>query len=68
VGAAIAARELGPAEAVFMLWIALFLGVLTSIAIIWPRTIAWPIAAIGFWIMMLLLVRAYKLKHRKPDV
>jgi len=65
VGAAIASRELGPAEAVFLFWIATLLTVFSTIAIIWPRSIAWPAAVIGLWISTLLFIRAYRQRRRK---
>jgi cardiolipin synthase len=65
VGQAIADRELGPAEAVFMFWIAMLLIVVSLLGIFWPRSLAWPAAIVGFWVSMLLLVRAYKLRRSR---
>jgi cardiolipin synthase len=65
VGQAIADRELGPAEAVFIFWIALLLIGVSLLGIFWPRSIAWPAAIAGFWVSMLLLVRAYKLRRSR---
>jgi cardiolipin synthase len=68
VGAAItSSRLLGPAEARIMASAAVLLVGLAVIAIFWPRVITVPLALVGVWVAVALLVRAYKLHHEsKP--
>jgi cardiolipin synthase len=62
VGAAITNhRVLGAAEAKIMAGTGLLLLVLTILAVLWPRWVTLPLAALGGWIAIALLVRAYKL-------
>jgi cardiolipin synthase len=64
VGAAITDhRALGPAEARLMFGGACALLVLTVIALLWPRIIAFPLAAFGGWVAISLFVRAYRLRR-----
>jgi cardiolipin synthase len=65
VGAAITdRRELGPAEAVIMIWAAVMLTAFSLIALKWPRGVITPIVVLCLWVATTLLVRAYKL-HAK---
>jgi cardiolipin synthase len=66
VGAAITShRVLGPAEARIMFIAACLLLPLTVVAILWPRVVAVPIAVLGGWLAISLLVRAYRLRARR---
>ncbi|MGE0126592.1 MAG: phosphatidylserine/phosphatidylglycerophosphate/cardiolipin synthase family protein [Blastocatellales bacterium] len=56
-------RVLGPAEARIMGSAGLLLMAASSLAVIWPRTIAWPLAAIGVWIAISLFIRAFYLRR-----
>ena len=65
VGAAITShRVLGPAEARIMFIAACLLLPMTVVAILWPRVVAVPIAVVGGWLAISLLVRAYRLRAR----
>jgi hypothetical protein len=37
---------------------------MTVVAILWPRVVAVPIAVVGGWLAISLLVRAYRLRAR----
>jgi len=70
VGAAVTnRRELGPAEAVIMVWGAAFVAILSEVvavlAVIWPWAVAVPVAVVGLWTAVSLVVRAYHLRTRK---
>jgi cardiolipin synthase A/B len=66
VGAAIARqRELGPAESVIMFWGAVFLLVIAVVAILWPESIAYPLALFCLWVTASLLVQAIRLRSRR---
>ena len=66
VGAAISNhRVLGPAEARIMFIVAGLLSVLSAVAILWPRMAAFPLALLGGWIAVSLLVRGYRLRTEK---
>ena len=66
VGAAITShRVLGPAEARIMFIVACLLLPLTVVAILWPRVVAVPIAVLGGWLAISLLVRGYRLRARR---
>ncbi len=66
VGAAISNhRVLGPAEARIMFIVAGLLSVLAAAAILWPRMAAFPLAFLGGWIAVSLLVRGYRLRTEK---
>jgi cardiolipin synthase A/B len=66
VGAAIAdRRELGPAEAGLMAWVGVPLLVLAAAAMAFPRVIALPLALVGAWIAIALLVRAWRLYGKR---
>ena len=65
VGAAITNhRVLGPAEAGIMAMVALVLLVLVVIGLLWPLAVALPLSALGLWIAVSLLIRAYVLKRQ----
>jgi cardiolipin synthase len=68
VGAAMTgSRVLGSAEADLMLAVGLALLALSVVAFLWPPMLAWPLALIGAWIGVSLLIRARHLhaKRRK---
>lgn len=66
VGAAITRRrELGPAEAIIMLWGALILAAVTVILVVWPRVLAYALAALTAWLALALTLQAIKLFRRR---
>lgn len=68
VGAAITNRRtLGPAEARIMFGFACVLLVFTAIVAIWPRVLAVPLVALGGWVGISLLVRAYRLRRKRDQ-
>ncbi len=68
VGAAVTNhRVLGPAEATVMTGAGLLLLALTALALVVPRAITIPLAIIGAWTALALLMRAYKLSMQKED-
>jgi cardiolipin synthase len=68
VGAAVTNhRVLGPAEATVMTGAGLLLLALTVLALVVPRAITIPLAIIGGWTALALLMRAYKLSAQKED-
>jgi cardiolipin synthase len=65
VGAAITDhRALGPAEARVMASAGVLLLVVVAVAVLWPRLVAVPLALVGAWVALALLVRAWRL-HRE---
>jgi cardiolipin synthase A/B len=63
LGSVLAARRLhGPAERWFMAESALVLAVLAGIGFVWPRLLAWPLAAFSLWMGLALLARAARRK------
>jgi cardiolipin synthase len=59
LGSVLAARRLhGPAERWLMAEGGLLLAVLAGVGFVWPRLLAWPIAAFSLWLGLALLVRA----------
>ncbi len=65
VGAVITnSRALGPAEARLMGSAGLLLLAVSALAILWPRAVAWPLAALGVWVAASLFIRALQL-HRE---
>jgi cardiolipin synthase len=67
IGAAITNhRVLGPAEARLTALAGLILLLVTVLAILWPRVMVVPFAAIGGWVAIALLVRAWKLWRATP--
>ena len=70
IGNAVAAaitdrRVLGPAEARIMFSAACLLLPLTVVAILWPRVVAVPVAALSGWLAISLLIRARRLRARR---
>jgi cardiolipin synthase len=66
VGAAITNhRVLGPAEARIMFNVAALLLLLAALAILWPPLVAIPIAVLGGWVAVSLLIRAYRLRNSR---
>jgi len=64
-GAAIANRRvLGAAEAKTMVFAGIGLAVVAVLAVLWPRVLAWPLAALAGWSAAALLWRARRL-HRE---
>ncbi|HXH14427.1 MAG TPA: phospholipase D-like domain-containing protein [Alphaproteobacteria bacterium] len=62
VGAALTnRRELGPAEAKVMVSVGIVLIVLAIVIALWPWVMAIPLAALGVWVAISLLIRAYQL-------
>jgi cardiolipin synthase len=58
-------RVLGRGETGPLLWGAFALLVLTAIAVLWPRAIAWPLAAIALWIALGLAVRWLRVRRER---
>jgi cardiolipin synthase len=72
VGSAVSAaitnrRLLGPAEAKVMGAVAIFLVILATVAVLWPRAISVPLAVIGLWVAIGLGVRAYRLRRIRTE-
>jgi cardiolipin synthase len=68
IGAAITNhRVLGPAEARLMGFAGLILLLLTILALLWPRVVVVPFAAIGVWVSVALFVRAWRLWRPTHD-
>jgi cardiolipin synthase len=68
IGAAITNhRVLGPAEARLMGFAGLTLLLLTILALLWPRVVVVPFAAIGVWVSAALFVRAWRLLRPTPN-
>lgn len=63
-------RVLGAAEAGLLATIGMFLLVVATIGLYWPRLLALPMAAISLWLALLLLGRAWRLRqrHRPPPL
>jgi cardiolipin synthase len=70
VGAVLANRRvLADASRGPLLIGALVLGALSVVGVLWPRTIAWPLAALGGWLSLNLGVRGWRQltrRRRKP--
>ena len=63
LGSVLAARRVhGPAERWLMAQGGLLLAVLAGVGFLWPRLLAWPLAAFSLWLGLALLVRAAR--HR----
>jgi cardiolipin synthase len=70
VGAALTDRRiLGPAEAGLMTGVGMALLAFSALALAWPLLVALPLAALGAWIALTFLVKAFKLRaeHDKND-
>jgi cardiolipin synthase A/B len=65
VGAAMGNRRvLGPAEAGIMVLVAAVMLVLIIVGVLWPLVIVLPLAALGVWVALSLLVRAHLLRRQ----
>lgn len=65
VGAAITNhRVLGPAEAGIMALVALAILGMVAVAVLWPLAVVAPLALLGLWIALSLLVQAVRLKRQ----
>jgi cardiolipin synthase len=65
VGAAMSNhRVLGPAEAGIMVVVGAVLLLLIAVGLMWPLVVVVPLALMGLWIAISLLVRAYLLRRR----
>jgi cardiolipin synthase len=60
-------RILGPAEARVMVLGSVLLLVLSVVAVLWPRVVTVPLAIIGVWIALALLIRSYRLHSEGPS-
>lgn len=58
-------RVLGSAEAGLLPPVVLALVLLATVALIWPRLIAWPLAALGLWVSASLLLRYLRLRRER---
>ncbi|MEO7206927.1 MAG: phospholipase D-like domain-containing protein [Steroidobacteraceae bacterium] len=64
VGAALGNRRvLGRDETIILPWFAILLFVLALTAVLWPRLMAWPIAALAVWAGLALLWRYLQLRR-----
>lgn len=69
VGAALTNRRvLGPAESGLLFKVAMVLLALSAVLVLWPRVLALPLAALGVWVAvaMLLKARALRRANRAP--
>jgi cardiolipin synthase A/B len=67
LGSVLAARRVhGPAERWLMAEGGLLLAALAGVAFVWPRLLAWPLAAFGLWLGLALLARAARRKAAAP--
>ena len=65
VGAAMTNRRtLGPAEAGIMAMVALVILAITVLTLLWPLAVVVPLGAIGIWVALSLLVRAFLLRRQ----
>jgi cardiolipin synthase len=68
VGAAMTGRRvLGPAEARIMGAAGVALVALGLVALLWPRVVAVPLAAVAIWLAVSLLFRAWTLRRERTD-
>lgn len=70
MGAAVGAvltnrRVLGPAEANFLATVAIVLLAIAAVAVLWPVVIAVPIALLGMWFGIVMLIKAARLHRRR---
>ena len=67
IGAAITNRRvLGPAECAPLLFAGVLLFLAAALAALWPRLVAWPLAALALWIGASLVVRYAELRRKAP--
>lgn len=65
VGAAMSNhRVLGPAEAGIMVLVGAVLLLLIAVGLMWPLVVVLPLAVLGLWVAISLLVRAHLLRRR----
>ena len=68
IGAVITAkREHGPAEASLLGWLSIILLAMVLVALIWPRLLAYPVAAVLLLIAFALWATANRLKNHRRD-
>ncbi|HJR05599.1 MAG TPA: cardiolipin synthase B, partial [Methylomirabilota bacterium] len=68
VGAAMTGRRmLGPAEARIMGAAGIVLLLLGVVALLWPRAVAVPLAALAIWLAASLLFRAWALRRERAE-
>ena len=68
LGSVLAARRVhGPAERWLMAEGGLLLAVLAGVGFVWPRLLAWPLAAFSLWLGLALLARAARRKAATPS-
>jgi cardiolipin synthase len=69
LGSVLAARRIhGPAERWLMAEGGLLLAVLAGVGFVWPRVLAWPLAAFSLWLALALLVRAARRRAATPPL
>ena len=69
VGAAFTDRQTLPSETAGLPWIALLVCLVAALAFVFPRLLAWPLAAMAAWVGIAMLVRyarARARRRRKP--
>jgi cardiolipin synthase len=67
LGSVLAARRVhGPAERWLMAQGGLLLAVLAGVGFVWPRLLAWPLAALSLWLGLALLASAARRKAAVP--
>jgi cardiolipin synthase len=67
LGSVLAARRVhGPAERRLMAQGGLLLAVLAGVGFVWPRLLAWPLAAFSLWLGLALLARAARRRAATP--
>ncbi len=68
LGSVLAARRVhGPAERWLMAEGGLALAAVSSVGLVWPRLLAWPLAVFGLWLGVALLARAAWRKIPSPQ-
>ena len=60
-------RNLGPAEAGLLGTMAAIVAAFVVVAALWPRVIAWPLAAIGGWLAISWLLKSWSLWRAAPQ-
>jgi cardiolipin synthase len=67
LGSVLAARRVhGPAERWLMAEGGLLLAVLAGVGFVWPRLLAWPLAAFSLWLGLALVARALRRRAATP--
>ena len=57
-------RTLGPAEAGLLAKVSMVAIGIAVVAALWPRVVAWPLAALAAWMGLSWLAKAYALRHQ----